>query len=66
MSDLRDLYEELILDHNRNPRNYPVKPEGTNRSAHGYNPLCGDEFHVHLKMEDGIVQDVRFRPLLPR
>lgn len=60
MSDLRDLYEELILDHNRNPRNYPVKPEGTNRSAHGYNPLCGDEFHVHLKVEDGIVADVGF------
>lgn len=60
MSDLRDLYEELILDHNRNPRNYPVKPEGTNCSAHGYNPLCGDEFHVHLKMEDGIVEDVGF------
>jgi len=60
MNDLRDLYEELILEHNRNPRNYPKKPEGTNHSAHGFNPLCGDEFHVHLRVEDGVVQDVGF------
>ncbi len=60
MNELRDLYEELILDHNRNPRNYPRKPEGANHSAHGFNPLCGDEFHVHLKIGDGVVQDVGF------
>ena len=60
MNELRDLYEELILDHNRNPRNYPRKPEGCSHSAHGFNPLCGDEFHVHLKLENGIVQDVGF------
>ncbi len=60
MNDLRDLYEELILDHNRNPRNYPKKPEGCNHSAHGFNPLCGDEFQVHLTVSDGIVQDVGF------
>ncbi len=60
MNDLRELYEELILDHNRNPRNYPRRPEGANHTAHGFNPLCGDEFHVHLKIADGVVQDVGF------
>ena len=60
MSDLRDLYEEVILDHNRNPRNYPRNPEGSNCHAHGFNPLCGDEFQVHLKVRDGVVEDVGF------
>ena len=60
LSDLRDLYEELILEHNRNPRNYPKKPGGTNHSAHGFNPLCGDEFQVHLEVADGMVKDVGF------
>ena len=58
--DLRDLYEEVILDHNRNPRNYPRCPEGANRSAHGHNPLCGDDVALHLKVEDGVVTDVGF------
>ncbi|HJL65775.1 MAG: SUF system NifU family Fe-S cluster assembly protein [Arenicellales bacterium] len=57
---LRELYEDLILDHNRNPRNYPIKPEGTNHSAHGFNSLCGDEFHVHLKIADGRIEDIGF------
>ena len=60
MIELRELYEELILDHNRNPRNYPKKPEGCNHSAHGFNPLCGDEFHVHLQLKDGVVHEVGF------
>jgi nitrogen fixation NifU-like protein len=60
MSDLRELYEEVILDHNRNPRNYPRKPDGTNHSAHGFNPLCGDEFEVHVRLEDGVIQDIGF------
>ena len=60
MNELRELYEELILDHNRNPRNYPKKPAGANHSAHGFNPLCGDEFHVHLRVQEGMVQDVGF------
>ncbi len=58
--DLRALYEEVILDHNRNPRNYPKKPEGCNCSAHGHNPLCGDEVQVHLRVEDGIIRDIGF------
>ena len=60
MPDLRDLYEEVILDHNRNPRNYPRKPEGTNHSAHGFNPICGDEFEVHLKVENDVIEDIGF------
>ena len=60
MNDLRDLYEEVILDHNRNPRNYPRKPEMTNHSAHGFNPVCGDEFFVHMHVDDGIIRDIGF------
>ena len=60
MSDLRDLYEEVILAHNRHPRNYPKNPAGANRHAHGFNPLCGDEVQVHLRVEDDVVRDVGF------
>ncbi|HSS66465.1 MAG TPA: SUF system NifU family Fe-S cluster assembly protein [Gammaproteobacteria bacterium] len=60
MMDLRALYEEVILDHNRNPRNYPKRPEGTNHTAEGHNPLCGDHVSVHLRMENGVIQDVGF------
>ena len=60
MSDLRELYEEVILDHNRNPRNYQKIPEGHNCHAHGFNPLCGDEFRVYLTVEDGVIKDTGF------
>lgn len=60
MSDMRQLYEEVILDHNRNPRNFHKKPSGCNHCAHGFNPLCGDEFTVNLTVEDGIIKDVGF------
>lgn len=60
MNDLRELYEEVILDHNRNPRNYPKKPGDCNHTAHGFNPLCGDEFQIHLTVEDGVIKDVGF------
>jgi nitrogen fixation protein NifU and related proteins len=60
MADLRDLYEEVILDHNRSPRNFLKKPPGANRRAYGFNPLCGDEFTVYLVIEDGVVKDVGF------
>ncbi len=59
MSDLRDLYQEVILDHSKNPRNYR-KLEGANRSAEGYNPLCGDHFHLYLRMEADRITDVSF------
>jgi nitrogen fixation NifU-like protein len=60
MTIFRELYEETILDHNRNPRNYLKVPEGANRHAHGFNPVCNDEFKVHLRVKDGIVEDVGF------
>lgn len=59
MSDLRELYQSVILDHNRQPRNFR-EPEGANRAAEGYNPLCGDKLTVYLKLEDDVVSDVGF------
>lgn len=56
----RELYQELILDHGRKPRNFRV-PEGANRSAEGKNPLCGDHVVVKLRYEDGVVKDVGFQ-----
>ena len=58
--DLRELYEEVILDHNRNPRNYPKIPVDTNCTAHGYNPLCGDEVQIHIRLADGTIEDIGF------
>lgn len=60
MNDLRDLYEEVILDHNRNPRNFMKNPPDANHHAHGYNPLCGDDFTVHLTVKDDKITDVGF------
>jgi nitrogen fixation NifU-like protein len=59
MSDLRDLYQEVILDHNKRPRNFR-KIEGPSRHVEGYNPLCGDKVTVYVKLEDGVVKDVSF------
>ena len=59
MSDLRDLYQELILDHNRKPRNFGPLADA-NRSARGVNPLCGDKVAVHLRVEDDRVTGVSF------
>ena len=59
MSDLRDLYQELILDHNRRPRNFGPLAEA-NRSARGVNPLCGDKVAVHIQVEDDEVKAIRF------
>jgi len=60
MSDLRDLYQEIILDHNKRPRNcYAL--ECSNRTADGHNPLCGDTVRVYLRIEDGIIEDASFQ-----
>jgi nitrogen fixation protein NifU and related proteins len=59
MSDLRELYQELIFDHYRQPRNRGVLPNA-NHTAQGYNPLCGDRITLYLLVEDGVVKDVRF------
>ena len=59
MSDLRELYQSVILDHNKSPRNFG-EPEASNRHAEGDNPLCGDQISVHVALEDGVVRDVGF------
>lgn len=60
MSDLRELYQEVILDHQKRPRNFR-KLEGANRTLEGYNPLCGDKITVYLRIEDGVVKDISFQ-----
>ena len=59
MSDLRDLYQELILDHTKKPRNFR-KIEGADAKADGRNPLCGDKITVFLTVDKGIVSDISF------
>ena len=59
MSELRELYQQVILDHNRKPRNFG-KLDGANRTAEGYNPLCGDQVRVYLDIEAGVIRDIRF------
>ncbi len=60
MSDLKELYQEVIFDHNRNPRHYG-KVEDANRCAKGVNPLCGDKMTLYLKVDDaGRISDVSF------
>ncbi len=59
MSDLRELYQELILDHHRRPRNYR-KMADADRHVEGYNPLCGDRVTVYVKLEGDVVKDVSF------
>ncbi len=60
MDELRELYQEVILDHGRNPRNCR-RPEDANRHAHGNNPICGDMLVVHLTVdESGLIRDVAF------
>jgi nitrogen fixation NifU-like protein len=60
MSELRDLYQQVILDHNRKPRNFRTIADA-NRTAEGYNPLCGDKITLYLTMEDGVVKDAAFQ-----
>ena len=59
MSELSELYQQVILDHNKKPRNFH-KLETANHSAEGYNPLCGDQLHVYLQLEDDQVKDISF------
>ena len=60
MSELNDLYQEVILDHNKNPRNFR-EIETANFKADGNNPLCGDALRVYVEVEDGKVKDVAFK-----
>jgi nitrogen fixation NifU-like protein len=57
---LRELYQEVILDHSKNPRNFQVLP-GASRQAKGYNPLCGDRITIFVEVEDGVVRNVGFQ-----
>jgi len=60
MSDLRDIYQDVILDHYRKPRNFAMLEQASHH-AKGHNPLCGDRIDVYLNIEDGVVQDVAFQ-----
>ena len=60
MSDLVDLYQEMVLDHNNRPRNFHKLDDASN-TADGYNPLCGDQISIYLKVEDGVIADVGFQ-----
>jgi len=60
MSDLRDLYQEVILEHSKAPRNYRRLPNA-NQSAEGFNPLCGDHFTVYLDLQGDAIRDISFQ-----
>ncbi len=60
MDDLRELYQEVILDHGKNPRNFAF-PDASNCEADGYNPLCGDQLTVKARVEGDVVLDVGFQ-----
>jgi nitrogen fixation protein NifU and related proteins len=60
MSALTDLYQEVILDHNRRPRNFRTIDDAT-RKQEGYNPLCGDRLTLYVKLENDVIADVAFQ-----
>jgi len=60
MSDLRDLYQQVILDHSKRPRNFQKLPDA-DRTAEGHNPLCGDEIVIYLKMDGDVIRDISFQ-----
>lgn len=59
MTDLRELYQEVILDHTRHPRNLREMPDA-DRTAEGYNPLCGDRATIYLRFDGDVIQDASF------
>lgn len=60
MNEMEELYREIILDHNKRPRNYRNMGEATHH-ADGHNPLCGDEIEVFVKVKDGVIEDISFQ-----
>ncbi len=60
MAGLSDLYQEILLEHNSKPRNFR-KVEEANQTSEGYNPLCGDQITLYLKVVDGVIDDVGFQ-----
>ncbi len=59
MSDVGDLYQQTVLDHNKRPRNFG-RLANANRTVEGYNPLCGDKIRVDLRVEDGVIENISF------
>jgi len=59
-NELKELYQQVILDHNKSPRNFRLMENAT-QHAEGYNPLCGDHVDIYLLIEDGIIKDVSFK-----
>jgi nitrogen fixation protein NifU and related proteins len=60
MSELDELYQEVILDHNKSPRNFRERVDA-NRRSEGYNPLCGDHVTVYVNLADGVIRDISFK-----
>jgi nitrogen fixation NifU-like protein len=60
MEDLRELYQEVILDHSKRPRNFREMPEA-NHHADGHNPLCGDRITVYLRLDGDVIREVSFK-----
>lgn len=60
MSDLRELYQEVIIDHSRHPRNFREMPQA-NHHAEGFNRLCGDKLTLYLQLENDIIRDISFK-----
>jgi nitrogen fixation protein NifU and related proteins len=60
MADLRDLYQDVILEHSKAPRNFR-ELAGANHRAEGFNPLCGDHFTVYLDLEGEAIRDISFQ-----
>lgn len=60
MSDLRELYQELIIDHGRHPRNFSELPQATHRKE-GYNPLCGDKVTIYAVEKNGVLEKITFQ-----
>ena len=60
MSELRELYQEYVLDHGKNPRNFRY-PEGATHTADGYNPLCGDKITVQVRLDGDVIADLGFQ-----
>lgn len=60
MDELRELYQEMILDHHKRPRNFR-KPENATRHADGYNPLCGDRITVYVRLAGDVIEDIGFQ-----
>ena len=59
MNELRDLYQEVILDHSKNPRSFRKLP-GADREKEGFNPLCGDRLTIYLRLENGVIREITF------